>query len=331
VKANEPTVRRTAKSPFPEWIRRGWASGQNVEDTRDLVKDLNLHTVCQSANCPNLGDCWKRRTATFMILGNLCTRNCRYCSVPSGKPDGTVDAEEPLNVAKAVQSMGIKHAVITSVTRDDLSDGGAQHFVETIQACRELNPDTTIELLTPDFLGDEAAIQTVVEARPEVFGHNIETVERLYPTLRGRRYAYDLGLSVLRAVAQHPMPTLVKSAFMVGHGESEQEVRQTLQDLLEAGCDAVSIGQYLRPSRKQRKVEEFVHPDQLTRYEEMAYELGFQFAVAGPFVRSSYRSEELVEQEFAQERIRAAREYAALQAQAAQAQSGAVREVGREN
>jgi lipoic acid synthetase len=292
------------KHKFPEWIRQGWASGGNVEYTRGLVDGHGLHTVCQSAKCPNLGECWKKRTATVMILGNLCTRNCRYCSVPSGKPTGDVDADEPRNVGAAVSGMGLNHVVVTSVTRDDLPDGGAAHFVETIDEIRRQSPGTTVELLTPDFLGDEAAIGTVLSARPEVFGHNIETVARLYPALRGRRYTYELGLGVLRTVRRLCEPVIRKSAFMVGHGETEDEVRQTLADLLEAGCDAVSIGQYLKPSKKQRDVAAFVHPDTFRAYEDMARAMGFRFAVAGPFVRSSYRSDEMMKEPFAAERVR---------------------------
>lgn len=294
---------QTRPTRFPEWIKRDWASGQDFTFTKETMEKLKLHTVCQSAHCPNQGECWKRRTATFMILGNLCTRNCRYCSVPAGKPQGEVDHDEPRHVAEAAQAMALKHAVITSVTRDDLPDGGASHFAQTVNAVRELNPDATIELLTPDFLADDAAIATVLDSRPEVFGHNIETVRRLYSTLRGQRYAYELGLDVLRKAARYGAPVIIKSAFMVGHGETEEEVRQTLADLLEAGCEAVSIGQYLRPTRKQRPVEAFIHPDTFAEYERWAYEMGFQFAVAGPFVRSSYRSEELMQTEFAKKRF----------------------------
>ena len=288
---------------FPDWVRRKWASGESFEFTKDLVSTLHLHTVCQSAHCPNLGECWRRRTATFMILGNLCTRNCRYCSVPSGKPDGTVDVDEPEHVAQAVSEMQVRHAVITSVTRDDLSDGGAGHFAQTVEAIQAASPTTSVELLTPDFDADESAVITVLESEPHVFGHNIETVRRLYSSLRGKRYSYELGLDVLRIVANQKTPTIIKSAFMVGHGETAAEVRQTLVDLREVGCDVVSIGQYLRPTRKQREVAEFVHPDVLAEYEAMAYELGFAFAVAGPFVRSSYRSEEVMDTELARTRF----------------------------
>ena len=282
------------KQRFPEWIRRPWASGQDFSFTKDLVEGLELHTVCQSAHCPNMAECWQKRTATLMILGNTCTRNCRYCSVPSGKPEG-VEADEPRRVAEAIHRMKLRHAVITSVTRDDLADGGAAHIAETVREVRALNPDTTIEVLVPDFLGDRAAVETVLASQPEVYAHNTETVERLYPTVRGKRCTYETALSTLRIAAEYRPRSIVKSAFMVGHGETEEEVNKTLRDLSEHGCEAVCIGQYLRPTLKQREVEDFVTPAKFKEYEDYAYGLGFGFAVAGPFVRSSYRSEELMD------------------------------------
>ncbi len=239
-----------------------------------------------------------------MVLGNTCTRNCRYCSVPSGKPEPP-EAEEPIRVAEAVRDMALKHCVITSVTRDDLPDGGARHIADTVQAIRTLCPETTIELLVPDFQGDAASIETVLASQAEVFSHNIETVERLYPAVRSRRYTYRMALGVLRQGSAYRPQPILKSALMTGHGETAEEVRQTLCDLLEAGCDAVSIGQYLRPTPKQREVEEYVTPERFQEYEALAYELGFQFAVAGPFVRSSYRSDELMQTRFARERMEA--------------------------
>lgn len=281
-------------SPFPDWIKRQWASGENSELTKSIVSELRLHTVCQSARCPNQGECWKRCVATFMILGNVCTRNCAFCSVKSGCPE-PVEPDEPERIAEAIRRLGVKHAVITSVTRDDLSDGGADHFARTVNAIRARNPQTTAEVLVPDFKGDESAIKTVLESAPEVFGHNIETVERLYDTLRSHRVSYREALGVLSTAATQETGSIIKSALMVGHGEQPEEVRRTLHDLLAAGCEAVAIGQYLRPTRQQRRVVEFVPPDRFTEYETMAYELGFKFAVAGPFVRSSYRSDELLQ------------------------------------
>lgn len=286
---------------FPEWIRAGWGSGEDFQFTRELMKDKSLHTVCQSANCPNIHDCWSRRTATMMVLGNTCSRSCRYCSVPGGKPE-TVDADEPRHVGEAVAAMGVKHIVITSVTRDDLPDGGADHIAQTIRAIKEHAPGTTIEVLVPDFEGRVESIHAVIEARPEVFSHNIETVERLYPTIRSRRYDYHLAIGVLRDAAAMG-GSLIKSSMMIGHGETPVEVEQTMHDLLAAGVEAFSAGQYLRPTKKQREVEEFVHPDQFKAYEAKAYALGFKFAVAGPFVRSSYRSEELLQSEYARKKL----------------------------
>ena len=281
-------------SPFPDWIKQQWASGENSEFTKSIVSRLGLHTVCQSARCPNQGECWKRHTATFMILGNVCTRNCAFCSVKSGRPEA-LDPDEPARVAEAVRELGIKHAVITSVTRDDLPDGGAAHFARTVEAVRAANPGTTVEVLVPDFLGDEAPVRTVLASVPEVFGHNIETVERLYDALRRRKITYRDALRVLETAAAHHSGSIVKSALMVGHGEEPAEVRATLRDLLAAGCEAVAIGQYLRPTPKQRRVTAFVPPEQFKEYEVLAYQLGFKFAIAGPFVRSSYRSEELLQ------------------------------------
>ena len=280
------------KGKFPDWLKQGWASGSGFTYTKDLIDGQALHTVCQSARCPNIGECWSRRTATIMILGNACTRNCRYCSVPSGKPEA-VEPDEPARVADAVSHMALRHTVITSVTRDDLPDGGAEHFAQVIEAIRAKSPTTTVEVLTPDFLGDKSAIQTVLEARPHVFSHNIETVARLYTSLRGPRYEYDMALGVLETTASLAPASVIKSAFMAGHGETPGEVRRTLEDLYQAGCQTVAIGQYLRPSKKQRAVAEFVTPGQFKAYEDMAYDIGFAFAVAGPFVRSSYRADEM--------------------------------------
>jgi len=278
---------------FPEWIRRTWGSGREFADTKAILQDLGLHTVCQSARCPNIAECWRRHTATFMVLGNVCTRHCAFCSVTPGTP-GPPEADEPGKVAEAVRRLGIAHTVVTMVTRDDLPDGGAEHMACTVAAIRTTNPGTTIEVLVSDFEGAREAIRSVLDAAPEVFGHNIETVERLYPTLRDARYDYGRSLDVLRFAADQGTSAIIKSAFMVGHGESEGEVRQTLEDLHGAGCTAVAIGQYLRPTGDQPAVVEFVHPGQFEAYERLAYEIGFAFAATGPFVRSSYRSEEVL-------------------------------------
>jgi len=280
---------------FPEWIRRRWGSGESFAQTKAQLHDLGLHTVCQSARCPNQGECWARGTATFLILGSVCSRNCHFCSVATGKP-GSVDADEPARVAEAVNRLGLRHAVVTSVTRDDLADGGAAHFAAVVNAIRAKNPGTTVEVLTPDFQGDAAAIGAVIDAGVDVFAHNIETVKRLYPEVRSPEANYERSLGVLKTAADYG-GCVVKSGLMVGLGETPDEVRAALSDLLGAGCTAVSIGQYLRPGKAQREVAEFVTPEQFAAYEKLAYDLGFEYAVAGPFVRSSYHAEEALNAE----------------------------------
>ena len=277
---------------FPEWIRRGWASGEEFRGTRDLLEGLGVHTVCQSARCPNIGECWRHRAATLMVLGDVCTRNCAFCSVRSGTPKA-VDPEEPARVAEAIAQLGLSHAVITSVTRDDLPDGGAAHIALTVEAIRRRNAGATVEVLVPDFDGRHEFVDRVLASRPDVFGHNVETVERLHPVLRDARYGYRRSLGVLSWASRST--AAVKSALMVGHGETPEEVRQTLEDLLEAGCVAVCIGQYLRPARTQCDVVEFVTPETFEAYERLARGMGFTFAVSAPFARSSYRSDELIE------------------------------------
>ena len=237
-----------------------------------------------------------------MVLGNTCSRNCTFCSVPSGRPEFD-DPEEPHNVALAVQRMGLRHAVVTTVVRDDLPDGGAAHIAATIRAIHVHNPGTSVEILVSDFSGDRPAIRTVLDAAPEVFCHNIETVERLYPKVRDRRFEYRRALGVLTIAAAESPRAVIKSALMVGHGETAEEVSATLRDLRSAGCEAVCIGQYLRPTPRQAEVVEFIHPDRFREYEAAAYEIGFAFAVAGPFVRSSYRSEEILDSELARRKF----------------------------
>lgn len=287
---------------FPEWLRRPWASGNDFGMTKDIVDDLKLHTVCQSAHCPNIGECWAQGTATVMVLGNTCTRNCTFCSVDSGKPTFD-DPQEPEQVAAAVQRMQLKHAVVTTVVRDDLPDGGAKHIAGTIRAIKRLNPGTTVEILVSDFASDREAIKTVLEAEPEVFCHNIETVERLYPTVRDRRFSYLAALNTLTTARALSPRTIIKSALMLGLGETEDDVRATLRDLLSAGCESVCIGQYLRPTTQQAEVQSFIHPDQFAAYQDMAYEMGFAYALCAPFVRSSYKSEAILDTDFARERL----------------------------
>lgn len=254
------------------------------------MQELRLHSVCQSAKCPNMGECWKRRTATFLILGDACTRHCKFCAVKAGQPD-TVDGSEPERLANAVKRLGLRHAVVTSVTRDDLDDGGAKHFARTIESIRAVNPETTVEVLVPDFRGQAEAVETVAEAAPDVFGHNIETVRRLFGRIRDPRAGYDVSLEVLRLAARR-VP--VKSGLIVGLGESEPEVKETLGDVYATGCRAVTIGQYLRPGQQSVAVAEFVRPEQFDAYKDMALDMGFTHVMSGPFVRSSYHAEEFV-------------------------------------
>lgn len=280
---------------LPKWIRQPWPSGEVFRDVKDLLGGLDLHTVCQSAHCPNQSECWGRGTATFMVMGNTCTRHCTYCAVNSGRPDA-LDHDEPERIAEAVALLGLQHAVITSVTRDDLADGGAGHIADTIHAIRARMPDTTTEVLVQDFNGDEDAIARVLYAAPEIFSHNIETVRPLFPKLRDRRFTYEQSLDVLRFAAARQTGSYIKSAFMLGCGETTSNVHDTLRDLLNAGVQTVSIGQYLQPTPKHHPVVDFVTPESFAAIEQHAHELGFLFAVAGPFVRSSYRSEALIEE-----------------------------------
>lgn len=255
---------------------------------RTLLADLNLHTICESANCPNIGECWGESTATFLILGNICTRRCGFCDVTTGRPD-LVDPHEPENVAEAIAHLGIKHAVITMVNRDDLEDAGAEHIARTIRAVRRRNPDTTIEVLVSELKGREDLIGQVLEAKPDVFAHNLETVRRLHRKVRPR-FRYDQSLEVL-AIARRLAPDVyTKSNIMVGLGETEEEVIEMMKDLRSVDCDFLTIGQYLRPSEKHLPVEEFVHPDVFRRYQAIAEELGFKYVFSGPFVRSSYQA-----------------------------------------
>lgn len=277
---------------FPEWIRRPWATDGEFSATRNVLSDLGLHTVCRSARCPNQSECWRRRTATLMILGEACTRNCLFCAVTHGGP-APVEPDEPARVAEAVRRLELAHVVVTSVTRDDLPDGGAGHFAATVEAIRGGCPGTRVEVLVSDFQGDARAVRTVTAACPDVFGHNLETVERLHRTVRDRRCAYTRSLDVLRIAAESAPEMVIKSAIMVGLGESEVEVRQALGDLRSVGCSAVCIGQYLQPGPRQCPVEQFVPPEAFKRYEAWAYGMGFTFAVAGPFVRSSYHADQV--------------------------------------
>jgi lipoyl synthase len=286
---NASTMTQTPHHRLPDWLRVKTGKRHLTQATRELVHDFGLHTVCEGAHCPNIGECYSRKVATFMILGDTCTRNCGFCAVNSGDP-AAVDPGEPERVAQASASLGLKYVVITSVTRDDLPDGGAGQFARTIAAVHEAIPGASVEVLTPDFGGDAAALETVLAAVPEVFNHNAETVRRLQTTVRPQAN-YDLSLGVLREARAIAPGIPTKSGIMVGLGETEAEVQETLADLRAAGCEIVTIGQYLRPSRRHLPVAEYVPPEQFAAYERHGYALGFRHVASGPFVRSSYQAE----------------------------------------
>lgn len=275
----------------PDWLKVRLPAGENYAELKGIMRELELHTVCEEARCPNIGECWGHRTATFMILGDVCTRACRYCAVTSGKPAG-LDLTEPRHVAEAVQKMGLRHAVVTSVDRDDLADYGAGHFADTIRLIRELNPGCAIEVLTPDFQADPTALAIVMAARPDIFNHNIETVERIFRTVRPGRSDYRKSLWVLKRAKQLDPSCLTKSGLMVGLGETMDEVRQTMHDLRDQNVDILTIGQYLRPTAKHVPVDRYVHPDEFALLREYGCEIGFSHVESGPLVRSSYHAHE---------------------------------------
>lgn len=272
----------------PEWMRVKLNSTAQLNKVNALLSNYNLNTVCEAANCPNRLECFSSRTATFMILGTTCTRNCKFCNVTGGIPNPP-DPMEPENIAKAIQELGLEHAVITSVTRDDLPDEGSSHFAACIERIRHYNPRTTIEVLTPDFNGRESLIERVVTAKPDVFNHNIETVKELYDKVRPDA-DYHQSLEVLRTIKTLDEKMVTKSGIMVGLGESQEAVVETLKDLRAVGCDIVTIGQYMQPSEGHVEMVEYVHPDVFKYYEEKAYELGFSAVASSPLVRSSYKA-----------------------------------------
>jgi len=277
----------------PEWLKARAPSGEGYREIRETMRDLNLHTVCEEAACPNIGECWNNRTATFMILGNVCTRSCGFCNVLTGKP-AELDLDEPYRVADAARKMGLKHAVITSVNRDELEDGGAAIFAETIREIRKQVPDCAVEVLTPDFKGDRDAIQTLIDARPDTFNHNIETVPRLYPAVRPQA-KYQRSLEVLRYVKEINPEGLTKSGFMVGLGEVEEELWETMRDLRDHDVDILTIGQYLRPSENHLPMSRYYTPKEFADLRKRGFELGFKHVESGALVRSSYHAHEQTE------------------------------------
>ena len=279
----------------PEWMKvRAPSADSRYFDVKKLIHGASLNTVCEEARCPNIGECWGHGTATFQILGDTCTRACRYCYVTSGKPEHAPDPLEPLRLAQAAAQMGLRHVVVTSVDRDDVPDRGAGHFAATIRALNARLPDAKVEVLTPDFLGvEEEALRTVLGARPEVFSHNVETVRRLHRQMRGAKVDYDRALWLLaRAKEVADYPVLTKSGLIVGLGETNDEVVETLRDLRAHGVDVVTIGQYLQPSSKHARIDRWVHPDEFRWLREQGEALGFGSVFAGPLVRSSYRADE---------------------------------------
>jgi lipoic acid synthetase len=275
---------------LPEWLRLSLPTSSAFTKTRELLNDLKLHTVCESAKCPNHWECWSKGTATFMIAGDRCTRACGFCAVSTAKPLA-LEADEPQRVAEATKRMGLKHVVITAVARDDLADGGAEHFRQTIEATRAANPGIVIEVLVPDFLDKDDCIETVLGANPEIYNHNLETVRRLTPSVR-HRATYDRSLSVLAKVKARRPDVFTKSGIMLGLGETEAEVLTAMEDLRAANCDILTLGQYLQPTLKHLPVVEFVHPDKFAELGARAEALGFVHVASGPMVRSSYHAEE---------------------------------------
>ncbi|MEX1251213.1 MAG: lipoyl synthase [Hyphomonas sp.] len=309
LKNNAPRLRHPEKqgrpdTPLmrkPDWIRVKAPTSEGYAATRAIVKSKGLVTVCEEAGCPNIGECWDKKHATMMILGDVCTRACSFCNVATGKPKPGVDSDEPRRVGEAVAEMGLSHVVITSVDRDDLKDGGAMHFVQTIQSIRERAPGATIEILTPDFLRKDGWENHVIDAKPDVFNHNLETVPRLYLTIRpGARYFHSLRL--LQKVKDRDPSQFTKSGLMVGLGETKEEVMQVMDDMRSAGVDFITIGQYLQPTRKHAAIDRFVTPDEFKAYEEIARAKGFLMVSASPLTRSSHHAGEDYE------KLRAARQ-----------------------
>ena len=277
----------------PEWLKIRVSSSSNISDVKEMLSRLSLHTVCEEANCPNQMECFSKRTATFMIMGRTCTRNCRFCNVENNLPV-PLDKNEPDHISEAVKELKLRHVVITSVTRDDLPDGGAAHFAETIRAVKKACKNVIVEVLIPDFRGDSRALSEVIEAGPEIINHNVETVPGLYKEVRPQA-DYIQSLNVIRGIREKGNNIFSKSGIMVGLGEKQEEVLSLFRDLRNAECDILTVGQYLAPSSKHYPVKEYIHPDHFRFYEEEALKIGFKSVASGPFVRSSYNAAEVLE------------------------------------
>ena len=278
----------------PSWLRVKAEFNPNFHKVKEQVQSKQLNTVCEEAHCPNISECWSAGTATFMLMGSVCTRACKFCSVDTGNPNGWLDKDEPLNTAKAVQIMKLKYVVLTSVNRDDLPDGGAQHFASTVKLIKDLNPNTAVEALTPDFKGLSSSIETLVNCGLEVFAQNIETVERLTHQVRDIRAGYQQTLDVLAESKRINPKVLTKTSIILGLGETDSEIEQTLNDLAKNKVDIVTIGQYLRPTRNHHPIERWVTPEEFDRYRQIGLNKGFLEVVSGPMVRSSYRAERVL-------------------------------------
>ena len=285
-----PIVSKEKRTPKPSWLKIDLPTGENYTKVKRIVKEHKLHTICEDGRCPNMGECWGEGTATFMILGNVCTRSCSFCAVATGRP-GEYDLNEPMRVAEAVQLMGVKHCVITSVNRDELKDKGATVWAETVKAVKQLNPETTIETLIPDFKAQWDLLYKVLDAGAEVTSHNMETVERLYRMVRPQA-KYQRSLEQIKRTSEYGRRT--KSGAMLGLGETDDEVKQLMENLREHGCDVLTLGQYLQPTKLHLDVKEFVHPDKFKHWEELGLSMGFRFVESGPMVRSSYHAEKHV-------------------------------------
>ena len=292
IKSSASSAERLAK---PDWLRIRIRGGETYEKVRGIVHEHRLATVCEEAKCPNLSECWTSGTATIMLMGDVCTRACRFCAVNTGNPKGWLDPEEPANTARSVQLMGLRYVVLTSVNRDDLPDGGAGHYAACVREVKQLNPETAVEALTPDFLGVLADVETVVDSGIEVFAQNVETVERLTHPVRDPRAGYRQTLDVLAHAKAHRPDVLTKTSLMLGLGESDEEIGQCMDDLREANVDILTFGQYLQPTANHYPIDRYVSPDEFEQYRQWGLEKGFLEVVSGVFVRSSYRAEQVLE------------------------------------
>ncbi len=277
----------------PEWLKIELPGKGEFKDVKHVLRKYGLHTVCEEARCPNLGECWGEGTATFMILGNICTRHCKFCATKTGNPHGIIDSTEPERVKKAVEELNLKYVVLTSVTRDDLPDQGATIYGETIKAIKSINKNIHVEVLTPDFYANPEIIEIVINTGLDVFAHNVETVKRLTRAVRDRRFSYEQSLETLKIAKDIRPDILTKSGFMVGLGETEEEIVSTMEDIKKAGCKILTIGQYLMPSRKHLPVKKYYTPEEFKKFQEIGLKMGYKFVASGPLVRSSYRAGEI--------------------------------------